>query len=92
MSLALSALFSFCRAAGEVMCASQIFIEDPGSSLSHFFREREGDGFLKCRTYENSATDFPLDDHIRLSGVNEDLITVDLTVVVETATCKKYIL
>lgn len=41
MSPALSALFSFCRAAGEVMCASQIFMEDPRSSLSHSSSERE---------------------------------------------------
>lgn len=68
MSPALSALFSFRHAAGEVMCAYQIFMEDPGSPLSHSSSEGEGDGFFKCRTYENSATDFPLDDHIRLSG------------------------
>lgn len=67
MSLALSALFSFRRAAGEVMCASQIFMEDPGSSVSHRCSERLGDGFSKCRTYENGATYFPLDDHIRHS-------------------------
>lgn len=68
MSPALSALFSFRRAAGEIMCASQIFMEDPGSSLPRSASERVGDGFFKCRTYEHSATDFPLDDHIRLSG------------------------
>lgn len=70
MSPALSALFSFCRAAGEVMCASQIFMEDPRSSLSHSSseRERERDGVSKCRTYKNNATDFHLHDHIRLSG------------------------
>lgn len=41
MNPALSALFSFRRAAGEVMCASQIFMEDPGSPLAHSSTERE---------------------------------------------------
>lgn len=68
MNVALSALFSFCRAAGEVMCASQIFMEDPGLVLAHSSTEREGDEFSKCRTYESSATDFPLDNHIKPSS------------------------
>lgn len=68
ISPALSALFSFCHAAVEVMCASQIFMKDPGSMLSHSSSERDRDRFFKCLTCENSITDFPLDDHIRLCG------------------------
>ncbi len=60
VSLALSALFSFRRAAVEIMCAPQIFMEDPRSPRFHFSSEREGDEFSKCRTYENTATDFSL--------------------------------
>lgn len=68
MSLALRALFSFCCAAGEVMCASQIFMEDPGLSHSHISSGNEGNRFSNSHTYEDCATDFPLDDDVRLSG------------------------
>lgn len=70
MNLALSALFSFLCAAGNVTCASPIFMEEPGSSLcSQTPREkerwgsgegREKDGFFKCHTYENDSPTFPL--------------------------------
>lgn len=87
MSLALSALFSFHHAAGEVMCASQIFMEDPGSplSLTHFHREREWEmdssnvALMKIALLIflwMTILDFPV--------VNEDLIKVDPSAVVES--------
>ena len=74
MSPALSALFSFRRAAGEVMCASQIFMEDPGRlSLTVPRREREMDSsnvalmkILPLIFLWVTISDFPV--------VNEDLI------------------
>lgn len=41
MSTDLSALFSFLRAAGELMCASQIFMEDHESPLGSQFLQEE---------------------------------------------------
>lgn len=40
------------------MCASQIFMEDPGSSCSHFSSEREGRWILRMLHFENSAAEF----------------------------------
>lgn len=47
----LSALFSFRCAAGELMCASQIFMEDHESSLSSRFLQEEVRRLFKCRTF-----------------------------------------
>lgn len=59
MSPALSALFSFRRAAAEVMCVLLKYLwRTPGR---HAFtapeRERRRDGSSECHAYENIATD-----------------------------------
>ena len=63
MSPALSALFSFRRAAAEVMCVLLKYLwRTPGRQAftapeREREKERERDGSSKCHAYENIATD-----------------------------------